>query len=282
MSKRLAGLIKTQLPAQNAEDAEAPKTIGGLYTNPSGVKPAFLSDVGRAATIQSVATAAAKRQSVMRCAICRKQVYQTENIKCGSMNYHKGCFICGGIGESGCGKTLTKENYIENKENPYCKTCHGCLFGPVGKAPALATDKPVKVEEETPAPAEKEDAPVEETAAAEPVEAPVTEAADARAPSPPPPTRKFVKLIPAAATGRAVKMSTNAPKCTKCEKSVYQTEELLALGQTWHSTCFCCGGKGGNPEACGKVLNLRNFVEKEKEPYCAGCANKLFGATVRS
>lgn len=41
-------------------------------------------------------------------------------------------------------------------------------------------------------------------------------------------------------------------KCPVCTKSVYKTEQLLALKETWHKECFICGGKGD--QGCKRKL----------------------------
>ena len=73
-----------------------------------------------------------------------------------------------------------------------------------------------------------------------------------------------------------------APKCWICNKSVYKMEEVIAIGKTWHKSCFLCGGKHnveGDPKVgCKKGLTLDTYLEHDKEPYCQACHRRNFGA----
>ena len=42
-------------------------------------------------------------------------------------------------------------------------------------------------------------------------------------------------------------------KCPVCTKSVYMKEEVLAIGSSYHQSCFTCGalGDGSKFEGCG-------------------------------
>lgn len=63
-------------------------------------------------------------------------------------------------------------------------------------------------------------------------------------------------------------------KCIMCDKTVYKTEEVIAVGNVWHKTCFTCGGK--NSDGCNRVLKLDGYLDHDKQPYCNACFNKNF------
>eukprot|EP01099_Mayorella_cantabrigiensis_P008343 TRINITY_DN7844_c0_g1_i1.p1 TRINITY_DN7844_c0_g1~~TRINITY_DN7844_c0_g1_i1.p1 ORF type:complete len:159 (+),score=42.56 TRINITY_DN7844_c0_g1_i1:121-597(+) len=54
------------------------------------------------------------------------------------------------------------------------------------------------------------------------------------------------------------------PKCGSCNKSVYPTEKVDAVGKAWHKACFKC-----QDESCNITLNLNNFKGHEGKVYCA-------------
>lgn len=68
---------------------------------------------------------------------------------------------------------------------------------------------------------------------------------------------------------------SGAHKCYVCDKTVYKTEEVIAVGHTWHDKCFTCGGKAGEG-GCGRVLRRDGYVDHSGEPYCQACYNKLY------
>ncbi|XP_019639853.1 PREDICTED: cysteine and glycine-rich protein 2-like isoform X2 [Branchiostoma belcheri] len=61
-----------------------------------------------------------------------------------------------------------------------------------------------------------------------------------------------------------------APKCPKCGKSVYQAEERLAAGRSFHNTCFKCS-------MCNKMLDSTTVAEREDSLFCKTCYGKKFG-----
>uniref|UniRef100_A0A7S3M5F1 LIM zinc-binding domain-containing protein n=1 Tax=Spumella elongata TaxID=89044 RepID=A0A7S3M5F1_9STRA len=67
---------------------------------------------------------------------------------------------------------------------------------------------------------------------------------------------------------------SGASKCYICEKTVYKTEEVIAIGHTWHNTCFTCGGSAG--DGCGRVLRRDGYTDHNSQPYCTACSSKLF------
>lgn len=69
-------------------------------------------------------------------------------------------------------------------------------------------------------------------------------------------------------------VATSAPKCPVCNKSVYKMEEMLALNQSWHKSCFTCGLQKG--DGCGRTLQKGTFVDHQETPYCNTCYNKNF------
>eukprot|EP01038_Epipyxis_sp_PR26KG_P013184 gene13184-17667_t len=64
-------------------------------------------------------------------------------------------------------------------------------------------------------------------------------------------------------------------KCTVCAKTVYKPEETIAVGRTWHNSCFTCGGTAS--DGCNRVLKRTDYVDHGGEPYCKACYTKLFG-----
>lgn len=64
-----------------------------------------------------------------------------------------------------------------------------------------------------------------------------------------------------------------APKCRKCDESVYAAEMVTALDSKWHKMCFKC-------EGCDKILESGKEAEYDDKPYCKSCHDKKFGRTV--
>ncbi|XP_053208824.1 cysteine and glycine-rich protein 1-like [Panonychus citri] len=60
--------------------------------------------------------------------------------------------------------------------------------------------------------------------------------------------------------------------CHRCEKTVYFNEERMAIGKSFHKTCFVCANKG-----CGRRLDSGNLTEHNADVYCRSCYGKLFG-----
>lgn len=50
------------------------------------------------------------------CAVCRRQVYPTEQLRVLNERYHKSCFRC-----SACGLLLTLRTYISRESAPFCQ-----------------------------------------------------------------------------------------------------------------------------------------------------------------
>ncbi|EIE80774.1 hypothetical protein RO3G_05479 [Rhizopus delemar RA 99-880] len=61
-----------------------------------------------------------------------------------------------------------------------------------------------------------------------------------------------------------------APKCPRCEKSVYMAEQVLGPGGPWHNYCLTC-------KECNKRLDSTTLTEKENEAYCKVCYNRKWG-----
>jgi len=60
-------------------------------------------------------------------------------------------------------------------------------------------------------------------------------------------------------------------KCGRCDKQVFDAEEVKAAGRVWHTGCFKC-------KDCGLTLNSTTLRDRDGEIYCAHCYGKLFGA----
>ena len=71
-------------------------------------------------------------------------------------------------------------------------------------------------------------------------------------------TRKQPKFVP------------QAPKCAKCEKSVYKAEEIRAANKYFHKLCFKC-------TLCNKLLEPNILTEHQGDLFCRSCYGKKFG-----
>jgi len=70
-----------------------------------------------------------------RCTACGLTVAQfsPEELICSShRHWHRACFVCGGTGDKGCRKTLSRDAYVNHENQPYCKRCHADVFGTHG------------------------------------------------------------------------------------------------------------------------------------------------------
>jgi len=66
-------------------------------------------------------------------------------------------------------------------------------------------------------------------------------------------------------------INTAMPKCGRCDKQVYDAEEVSAAGKKWHQACFKC-------KECSAALSSSNLRDNAGEIYCGGCYGRLFGA----
>ncbi|KAG9311030.1 hypothetical protein JVU11DRAFT_8927 [Chiua virens] len=60
------------------------------------------------------------------------------------------------------------------------------------------------------------------------------------------------------------------PVCPRCGKNVYFAEQMKAVGKTWHKGCLRC-------TSCNTLLDSKRLNDKDGEPYCGRCYNKLHG-----
>lgn len=54
---------------------------------------------------------------------------------------------------------------------------------------------------------------------------------------------------------------TPMPTCARCNKTVYQVDQLNCLDKIWHKACFTC-------EVCKLKLTMSTYKGFEKLPYC--------------
>ncbi|KAI0299003.1 hypothetical protein B0F90DRAFT_1912426 [Multifurca ochricompacta] len=70
--------------------------------------------------------------------------------------------------------------------------------------------------------------------------------------------------------GAARQWGSGTPQCPRCNKSVYFAEQVKAIGKTWHKACLRCS-------ECGTSLDSSRLTEKDGDPLCHRCYNKLHG-----
>ncbi|KAM3582401.1 hypothetical protein VKS41_005046 [Umbelopsis sp. WA50703] len=62
-----------------------------------------------------------------------------------------------------------------------------------------------------------------------------------------------------------------APKCPRCDKFVYMAEQVLGPNSVYyHKLCFTC-------KECNKLLDSSTMAEREGQPYCKTCYNRMWG-----
>lgn len=60
--------------------------------------------------------------------------------------------------------------------------------------------------------------------------------------------------------------------CPRCTKTVYFNEEKIAMGKSFHKSCFSCANK-----SCNRKLDSGNLTTHDNELYCKVCYARLFG-----
>ena len=61
-----------------------------------------------------------------------------------------------------------------------------------------------------------------------------------------------------------------APKCRRCNQSVYAAERVLGGGHSYHKRCFRC-------YSCSRTLDSVTLCERDEELFCRSCYGKQFG-----
>ena len=197
-----------------------------------------------------------------KCPKCSKTVYKMEALLAIGQTWHKSCFTCGGPGNAdnlGCERSLPQDSFQQHKMLPYCKACFMKNFGKGNyKASSSNTNVPSKniVIDTTGG------LSFAEKAAA--FKKKVHEGTDIASPTRDP--RKKVSV------------GGGGSKCPVCSKTVFKMEEVLAIGNSFHPTCFTCGalGDGSSKEGCGKVLTRDQYLDGQGRIFCKNCYNKIF------
>ena len=71
-------------------------------------------------------------------------------------------------------------------------------------------------------------------------------------------------------TRKQPRFAPQAPKCDKCQTSVYKAEEIRAANKIFHKLCFKCTG-------CGKLLETSKITDHQGDLYCRMCYTRHFG-----
>jgi len=248
---------------------------------PAATRPAPPASAARPAApaIAAVVPGASKK-----CCVCDKTVYKMEEIIAIGRLWHDKCFTCGGHGTQGCRKVLTRDGYSDHEGEPFCNACYSKLFRPKGfnagsnintsvggaegVVAASATDSGVTVVPAVATPAAS--APVRGGSSG--VASMIKQRSENFAPPPPQPP---APAPPAAIASNKSGVNIPAPnKCSICQKSVYHTEDIHALGRIWHTACFTCGAPKG--DGCGRTLKRGAYNEHDNVPYCQPLSRRIF------
>ncbi len=241
-----------------------------------------------------------------KCGACAKSVYKMEEIIAIGRSWHNACFCCSGNVGDGCKRKLVRDNYVEHKETPYCKPCYDKLFRSWVKETKAANTSALEgmlVNKRASARLIAKTFDLNAAAAAEGLATSTAALSVADAQGDQSPLHETVasRVLASNATAtkenlfrastvpdapHTVKPSQNpytvgkttafngANKCVRCAKTVYKMEEVIAVGQVWHSACFTCGGL--NADGCNKTLTRDKYVDHNAQPYCNSCFSKQF------
>ena len=244
-----------------------------------------------------------------KCPVCSKSVYKMEEMVAMGHTWHKACFTCGVLGkEAGCNRTMNRENYQDHSGAPYCNSCYSRLFKPKGfgygnaismdSSPGQASVTPSDVKYESTNKVRRSSGGSAGLAAmlssgggsggitmSPPVPSPPTAAVATPPPAPAPVATPPAAPSPASApksgsgcasTTASVPFNKGTPKCPICTKSVYKMEEILAMGSTWHKTCFKCGAGSKDSSGCSRTLTRDGYQDHDGAPYCNACYGRLY------
>lgn len=195
-----------------------------------------------------------------QCPSCSKTVYKMEALLAIGQSWHKPCFTCGGPGNVdnlGCKRSLPQDNFQQHNMLPYCQACFMKNFSNAYKTRADRTLPVRNIAIDTSSGLSFADR-------AALFKQKVHEGSEVTSPS----LKKMTSRL----------TIEGGKKCPVCSKSVYMREEVLAIGQSYHQTCFTCGALGdrSKSEGCGKVLTRDIYVEGQGRPFCKNCYQKNF------
>jgi cysteine/glycine-rich protein len=178
-----------------------------------------------------------------KCARCSKSVFANEQVLALGGAWHRGtCFSC-----ENCQRSLQLGAFADHDARPYCKPCHGKLFGPkgVGVTGVLGDtglDKDGK-----------------------PVDYRVNKGAVA-APEPEPSRPSYAEARKAAGSPASGGAGANVGfgGCPKCGKSVGFAEKIMLNGAAYHKLCVTC-------VKCARGLDSSSLTTHEGNIYCGTC-----------
>ncbi|KAK3251644.1 hypothetical protein CYMTET_39027 [Cymbomonas tetramitiformis] len=220
--------------------------------------------------------------SAPKCPRCSKSVYAAEQVLAIGQTWHKPCLRC-----DTCNATLNSKNINDNNGKVYCTACYGKNFGPKGFGFAGggafmnvegAGAASATVERSSAPSTQSLKAQFESNAASDNPSSTSTndlksrfEKMSTRSDTSSPPARPGSARPSSAGPARpASARFGGAPKCPRCNKSVYHAEKVVGPGGDWHKMCFTCTD-------CNKTLSAVTLAEHGNQVYCKACHSKSFG-----
>ena len=224
------------------------------------------------------------------CCVCDKTCYPAEQLNLGDkvFHYNDECWSCGVTGTQGCGKRLERIPSLFQVQLgvPYCNICFEANFLEGYGTKANVLERPSgSSEQDLDAPPPDVQAEIgAHSSAVFRLSAPIEEDAAAAGGGGGEESDQL-KLGDSTISQNRQQPAKTAPvvlnssfsfnnACPKCNKTVYKMEEIIHSNQSWHKTCFCCGGQ--NADGCQRVLSHGDFTTQAGVAYCNACFAKLF------